>query len=66
MSRLLPFIHQMLTNAKKRVYLIHLNSEFYNETTCRTQLNFTYHRDFLGGPVARTACSQCRGTGLDP
>ena len=24
------------------------------------------NRDFPGGPVAKTPCSQCRGPGLDP
>ena len=25
-----------------------------------------YSRDFLGGPGAKTLCSQCRGLGFDP
>ena len=26
----------------------------------------SYIRDFLGGPVAKTPCSQCRGPRFDP
>ena len=33
----------------------------------RKMISFeSYIRDFLGGPVAKTPCSQCRGPRFDP
>ena len=30
------------------------------------ELIYKVLRDFLGGPVVKTLCSQCRGPGFDP
>ena len=31
-----------------------------------TEVQDLYTRDFPGGPVGKTPCSQCRGPGFDP
>ena len=37
-----------------------------NESKPKVTLKFTYSQDFLGSPVVKALCSQCRGPGFDP
>ena len=41
-----------------------ISSIFADHNSMRLEIN--YKRDFPGGPVAKTPCSQCRGLGFHP
>ena len=57
-----------LDQCNKKIFLschIPLNSLSLQNMTHFSMLEANA-RDFLGGPVAKTLCSQCRGSGFDP
>ena len=39
---------------------------FYTSKRLENEIRIFYFRDFPGGAVVKTPCSQCRGPGFDP
>ena len=50
-----------LTKEKKEDF-----AQISGSVTAGTMLKMQIFRDFPGGPVAKTPCSQCRGPGFNP